>query len=283
MSDPISLCVLADPYLRQWQVQAIKNAVINGDCDVEFVIVEESENLEIDHETAAKAVNEPIGINTFKLFIDLWRQERFWTLVLADRKLSEQFFSASKLDDRVAVDEISCFQTATVRQVEPISDGDWNQLPTKTVEKVASSCDLVVRFGFGLLRGEILTAPKWGVVSFHPADIRRYRGLGPPQVYLDGQETIGVTLQRLNEEIDGGEIIADAETQIATTDTLWDVYRRVQELQMDLLTKGIANLRDPAFEPTVPPELGAYYSTDSRRRLSFAGRILLKNAVRRIR
>jgi folate-dependent phosphoribosylglycinamide formyltransferase PurN len=283
MSDPISLCVLADSYIRQWQVEALENAIVNGDCEVKLVIIKQPEDPEIDQETAAKAVNEPIGIDTVKLFIDLWRRERFWTLVLADRKLSEQFFSASKLDDRVAVNEVTCFRTATVRQVESITDGDWNQLPLKTVKQVASSCDLVVRFGFGLLRGEILTAPKWGVVSFHPADIRRYRGLGPPQVYLDGRNTIGVTLQRLTEEIDGGKIIAYEETQIAPTDTLWDVYRRVQDLQIDLLAKGIANLRDPAYEPTVPPELGSYYSTDSRRRLSFAGRILLKNAIRRIR
>jgi hypothetical protein len=42
--------------------------------------------------------------------------------------------------------------------------------------------------------------------QFPSPDIKQYRGLGPPQVYLDGRKTIGMTLQRLTEEIDGGGV-----------------------------------------------------------------------------
>jgi methionyl-tRNA formyltransferase len=133
------------------------------------------------------------------------------------------------------------------------------------------------------LRGEILSAPEWGVLSFHPADLRRYRGLGSPQAYLDGRETIGVTLQRLTNEIDAGEIIAFDEVDIAEADTLWTIYQRVHNAQAEMLPKGLSQLSDPDSEPSVPDEMGPYYSTKRRRKFSFSGQILLKNFHRRLR
>lgn len=68
--------------------------------------------------------------------------------------------------------------------------------------------DVIVRFSFNIIRGDILSVPRYGVWSFHHGDIEKYRG-GPPcfwEIYF-GEASTGVTLQRLNERLDGGVVL----------------------------------------------------------------------------
>ena len=68
--------------------------------------------------------------------------------------------------------------------------------------------DFVLRFAFGIIRGEILDVPRYGVWSFHHDDERRYRG-GPPcfwEIY-EGDPVTGAVLQRLTDRLDGGVIL----------------------------------------------------------------------------
>jgi hypothetical protein len=77
------------------------------------------------------------------------------------------------------------------------------------VEAVKSlDLDIMVRFGSGILRGDILQAAKLGVLSFHHGDNRINRGglAGFWEVYFR-QDTTGFTIQRLTEELDGGEVL----------------------------------------------------------------------------
>ena len=68
--------------------------------------------------------------------------------------------------------------------------------------------DLLIRFGSGILRGEILHSSRYGILSFHHADNDYNRG-GPPgfwEVYHRNPKT-GFILQLLSEELDGGDVI----------------------------------------------------------------------------
>ncbi len=275
---PRRVCVLADPYLERWQVLALERAIERTAVEIPLVLVADSDDHDVDPDAAASAVNGGIGVDTLRLGANLLARERAWTLVVAERKVAELLGGqAHPLEYRKRVEDVDCLEESTIRRVNPIEDGNWNELPESAVEAAAEQCDVVVRFGFGLVRGEILSATEYGVLSFHPADIRRYRGLGPPKVFVDGRSRIGVTLQRLSEEIDGGEIVAEDSIDIADCPTLWDVYDRVHELEAELLATGIESLRDPSLEPTVPDSLGPYYSTKSRREVGFALRALAKN------
>src|SRR6185312_10383200 len=72
----------------------------------------------------------------------------------------------------------------------------------------AYDLDVILRFGFGILRGEILTTPRYGVWSFHHGDELRYRG-GPPcfwEIYR-GDPVTGAILQRLTEKLDAGIVL----------------------------------------------------------------------------
>lgn len=274
---PHSLCVLTDSYLKGYQVRSLELAVEKTGVDIPLVIVNDDEDPDYDPEAEAKTVNEGFSLDAARLFFDVLKRERAWTFVIAEKKLAEEFGSRIEPSRRVHVDDVSAFADADVRRVSPQSDGNWNELPPAVAEEVGESCDVAVRYGFGLLKGDVLHAPEYGVLSFHPADIRQYRGMGPPQAYLDGRKQMGVTLQRLNEEIDAGEIIAYNEIEVDDHATLWEIYDDLHDLQARLLAEGIENLRNPSVEPTIPDSLGPYYSTKMRGNPSFAGRILLKN------
>lgn len=70
------------------------------------------------------------------------------------------------------------------------------------------SLDFILRFGFGIIRGGILSAAKYGVWSYHHGDEEKYRG-GPPgfwEIYR-GDPVNGAILQRLTSRLDGGVIL----------------------------------------------------------------------------
>ena len=78
--------------------------------------------------------------------------------------------------------------------------------------------DIILRFGFRILRGEILKMAKFGIWSLHHGDNRINRG-GPPAFWeVVNQEPIsGVTLQQISEDLDGGKVIGRAFTKTDLT------------------------------------------------------------------
>ncbi len=280
---PNTLCVLADQYLMGNEVRTLENAVEATGVSVSLVIVKNPTDSEITPEIEASAINQPLGLDTLRIISRVIKRDRAWTLVYAEKKLAERFGTEMNSMNRIHVEDVACLSDAKFRYVTPKRDGNWEELPPDTVELVRERCDLGIRFGFGLLRGDILQAPEFGVLSFHPADIRQYRGLGVPQAWVDGREIMGVTLQRLNESIDGGEIIAYEEADVSDCATLWEVYDTLYDVKANLLTRGIENLRDPSFESTVPDSLGPYYPITRRHQFSFARRTLQKNLIGRLR
>jgi folate-dependent phosphoribosylglycinamide formyltransferase PurN len=278
---PVTMGVLAEPYLTETQVRSLEYAVNEAGVEIPLVVVNVTDDATYDPDLAAEAVNGGLGLGTIRLFLEVLRREKAWGLVVAEKKLDELTGSEAAGGKRIPVESVECLADATVRHVEPITDGAWSELPPNTVEELGERCDVVVRYGFGLLRGDALSAPDHGVVSFHPADIRKYRGLGPPRAYLDGRDRMGVTLQRITEDIDGGDLVAYSETDVRECSTLWEIYDRLDDLQVELLAEGIRTLRDPDREVATPESLGEYYSTTERREPGFAGRVLLKNLAGR--
>ncbi len=68
--------------------------------------------------------------------------------------------------------------------------------------------DVLLRFGFNILGGEILELPRHGVWSYHHGDEAKYRG-GPPGFWeiMRGDPVTGAILQRLTTRLDGGLIL----------------------------------------------------------------------------
>lgn len=142
------------------------------------------------------------------------------------------------------------------------------QAPPELVTEISERTDVLIHNGVGILTGEMLTAPEYGILSYHHGNIRKYRG-GPPGLweFLHRKETAGVTLQRLKEELDAGEILVEKSVRIRSATSWPEVLRRLYDASTDMLVTGVERVTDSAFEPTTVEELGTLYkSTDVGRR-----------------
>ena len=80
--------------------------------------------------------------------------------------------------------------------------------------------DFVLKFGFGILRGDILTCTPMGIWSFHHGDEQKYRGVPPAFWELFNRDfKSGAILQRLTEKLDSGVILRKG--QFSTINHSW--------------------------------------------------------------
>ncbi len=114
---------------------------------------------------------------------------------------------------------------------------------SEETEKILTKYDLALVASFGKIIGEkILSAPKMGTLNIHPSLLPKYRGASPLQSQiLADEKNIGVTIIRLDKEMDHGPIIAE-ETAILDT---WPVSE-------DCLSKVLAVQGARLFVNTLP-------------------------------
>lgn len=110
-------------------------------------------------------------------------------------------FAQSSLDELLA--------QVQVVGATPQRSGFVHRFDERTIHLLAGAdLDVVIRFGFNIIKGEILNVARFGVWSYHHGDSRYFRG-GPPFFWemFERRETTGVILQILNDSLDGGRII----------------------------------------------------------------------------
>ena len=68
-------------------------------------------------------------------------------------------------------------------------------------------------------------------LNIHPSLLPEYRGAAPIQrALLDGRNSAGVTVFRLAQKMDAGEILAQSATDISPSDNASDLYSRLSEI-----------------------------------------------------
>lgn len=100
-------------------------------------------------------------------------------------------------------------------EVQPIQKKYRDIFSIETIEKIQGyDLDIILRLGFRILSGEILTAAKYGVWSYHHGDPRVYRG-GPPAFWevMKAMPITSAALLRITEKLDQGEILYQSFTQ----------------------------------------------------------------------
>jgi methionyl-tRNA formyltransferase len=267
MSDGLDGAVLlSGPALDNWTARALQRAVTEQDLSITHIVVNDA--------TAAGVAGSPLS--RVRRYYRTARQYGAWAPVSAWNTVFDppEYLESQPLDAQPWADSARRIRCAP----EP-ADGIGNELPDAVVEEV-SNVDVVFRFGFGILKGEILTAPDYGVLSFHHGDIRTYRG-APTHVweFLNDEPTSGVTLQQLTETLDGGRIVVFEPVDITDARTWQEVKRRKFRVSEGMLATAVARLGDSRFSPTGVTELGDLYTTPTARE---TGRILLKNARGRL-
>jgi len=99
------------------------------------------------------------------------------------------------------VDVLNCTTTKKGKFSEYFSQDDIDHISSYKL-------DFILRFGFNIIRGDILEVAKYGVWSYHHGNELKFRG-GPTGFWeiFKNSKTNGVVLQKLNNLIDAGVII----------------------------------------------------------------------------
>ena len=131
----------------------------------------------------------------------------------------------SKAPVQSPVKEYALTAGIPVMQPEKIKSSD-------EVEKLrAAGADIFVVAAFGqILSKEILDIPKYGCINVHASLLPEYRGAAPIQwAIADGKKVTGVTIQRMNEGVDTGDIITNVTVDIRDDETGGSLFDRLME------------------------------------------------------
>ncbi len=77
----------------------------------------------------------------------------------------------------------------------------------KALEQIGADVFIVASFG-KILPAELIYMPPHQTLNVHPSLLPKLRGPSPIQAAIIGEEETGVTIQRINEKVDEGPIVA---------------------------------------------------------------------------
>ncbi len=120
----------------------------------------------------------------------------------------------------------------------------------------AISPDVILCVFFNqILKKDLMACAKDLCLNLHPSLLPAYKGMSPILWMLaEGSSTGGVTLHRLTEELDGGEIIAQEAFSITPEDSFFTTYAKAAERGGNLLVRILSDWEH--LPPGVPQPQG---------------------------
>ena len=246
-----------------WQAQCIENLIASGQAEPALLILPD--------------IPPRVPVPMWRRIANLRHFEgRLWSYYnrLVDRRAAAK--KPTDLSARLAsIPRMKC---------RVLKKGKFSEYFTETdLEAIREfQLDFLIRFAFNIIRGEILQVATYGVWSFHHGDIMNYRG-GPPCFWeiFSGEESTGVTLQRLTERLDGGVVL-----KIGRFRTIHSSYLRNRDSAHFLGTKWPAELCRALLEgrethlddPPTSSKATVYQLPTNRQMLRFFWR-LIRNAT----
>jgi folate-dependent phosphoribosylglycinamide formyltransferase PurN len=240
---PIRVCLLVDGRtIREWQHRALQRMVDETAAEITVVV-------------SNQRTEERSIVDTLKRAVEL----REWTVVWLLRSLLAKPVA---LNDPVRVDEQASWADATWIDCEPERVDGWkNRIPTEMVDRITDRADVAIRFGFGFLIGPLLTELEYGVLSYHHGDFREYRGQPAGcWEFIHGRSEVGITLQRISEQLDAGEAITIKSVPIEDARTYAEIRGRLYAESDDLLATAMANIENGDLGASTVGDLGPLYT-----------------------
>ena len=124
----------------------------------------------------------------------------------------------------------------------------------------AAAPDVLVVAAYGrILPGPLLRAAPHGAINVHASLLPRWRGAAPIQrALLAGDAVTGVTIMQMEESLDTGPILLQAQLPILAEDTAGTLHDKLAALGAELLPRALAE------RPTARPQNEAE-ATDAAR------------------
>ncbi|MFD1788112.1 formyltransferase family protein [Sphingomonas floccifaciens] len=213
--------------------------------------------------------------SVFEKWKGRWTDRRLLTWRLFNRLFVTPFSKATRASSLVLDDQVPVLYAKT------LSAGRFaEKFDHDTIAKIQElEPDFILRFGFGILTGDILSIARYGLWSYHHGDHHSYRGQPPGfwEIY-NRESTAGAMLQVLSEKLDAGRVLhkgqfsVTAHSYARTRDTLYfGASSFVARACNDILLNGF-----PSIDPEAANSLGKVYkqpTTPQVIRFAFTGLI----------
>ncbi len=146
---------------------------------------------------------------------------------------------------------IEVFQPATKSELLAISH-----------KLLAIKPDLAIVAAYGkIIPKNILDIPRYGTINVHPSLLPKYRGASPIQnAILNGDKETGITIMKVDEEMDHGNIISNLKTQISKVDTYDSLSQKLAISGAELLIKVIPDYISGKIKPVEQKHTEATYT-----------------------
>lgn len=111
-------------------------------------------------------------------------------------------------------------------------------------EILSEKPDLIVTCAYGqIIPKEILDYPKYGCINVHASLLPKLRGGAPiHRAIIEGHKETGITIMKMKEKMDAGDIISQVKTEILDDDTVGTLHDKLSVLARDLLLSTIPNI-----------------------------------------
>ena len=133
--------------------------------------------------------------------------------------------------------------------------------------------DLGVVVAFGrILPDALLAIPRLGMINVHASLLPRYRGAAPIQRAIEhGETTTGVTIMRVDEELDHGAMLDIETTEIGPDERTPSLASRLSRIGAEALLRVLATMPDgtpqdhaaATYAPKIEKSEGAIYWSES--------------------
>jgi methionyl-tRNA formyltransferase len=167
-----------------------------------------------------------------------------------DKKIGrKQEVVFSPVKDLALKNKIEIFQPESLRD-------------TKLAEEMKKiNPDLFIVAAYGkILPKEILEIPKYGAINVHASLLPKYRGASPVQcAIINGEKETGITLMKMNEKMDEGDILVQEKIKINENDTTDTLMKKMAELGAKMTVKFVSDWVEEKIKPTKQNHADATY------------------------
>lgn len=115
--------------------------------------------------------------------------------------------------------------------------------------------DLQIVVAFRMLPEVVWNMPLLGTINVHASLLPQYRGAAPINwAIMNGEKETGITIFKLQHEIDTGNILLQAKVGIGDDETAGELHDRLKEVGANLLVKTVEGLADGSLKEKPQPE-----------------------------
>jgi methionyl-tRNA formyltransferase len=160
------------------------------------------------------------------------------------------------------VKKLAAIHKIKVLQPQNVSDDHF----CDQISDIEPDLGIVVAFG-QILKKNLLTIPRWGVINIHASLLPKYRGAAPIQwAILNNESKTGLTVMRMDEGLDTGPILFQKEVSILEDESTGELHDRLSELGGQVIIEALTDMAKTQVKEIPQDDSLASYASKIERR-----------------